>query len=45
MVIGLEIELEEVNYILSVLQKEPYKDVSVIIDKIKEQGDKQFSKK
>lgn len=43
MKIRLELELEQVNLILSILQNEPYAKVYNIINSIKKQGDEQFA--
>ena len=41
--INLTLTAGEVNYILSALGKQPFGEVAVLISKIKEQGDGQFS--
>lgn len=40
--VTLKLSLEEVNYILNILSKKPYKDVFPLIAKIQEQGNKQI---
>ena len=39
--IKLNLNLNEVNYILNVLAERPYAEVAQLIDKIKSQGDEQ----
>ena len=43
MLITLELELDEVNYIQNILGKQPFIEVSDIINKIKTQGEKQYN--
>lgn len=41
--IKLELTVEEVNLILSVLQEQPYMKVAPLIVKIKTEGDRQYA--
>ena len=40
-----EFEVTEINYILEVLSQRPYKEVTELVDKIKEQGQTQVENK
>ncbi len=40
--IKLNLNLDEVNYILNVLSERPYAEVAPLIEKIKNQGNEQF---
>lgn len=41
-IVNLELTIDEVNYILAALSECPYKDVFGLIQKVKEQGEKQL---
>lgn len=43
--IKLNLNLDEVNYILNILAERPYAEVAPLIEKIKSQGDEQINSK